>query len=85
MQQSARKFVHWNWSNKNSRVLLKNCHYRFFNKLQDMLAFREKSRPKMNIDFKDKKDFVNIAKKFNIAERHVSKIQDQSLLDMVRI
>ena len=48
-----------------------------------MLAFREKARPKMNIEVKDKKDFVNIAKKFNIAERHVTKIQDQKLLNMV--
>ena len=37
----------------------------------------------MNIEVKDKKDFVNIAKKFNIAERHVTKIQDQKLLNMV--
>jgi len=51
--------------------------------LKAMLAFREKARPKMNIEVKDKKDFVNIAKKFNIAERHVTKIQDQKLLNMV--
>ena len=39
----------------------------------------------MNIEVKDKKDFVNIAKKFNIAERHVTKIQDQKLLNMLVI
>ena len=51
--------------------------------LRDMLAFREKARPLIKIEVNDKKDSANIAKKFDIAERHVSKIEDQNLLDMV--
>ena len=52
--------------------------------LRDMLTFREKARPMIKIEVNDKKDSANIAKKFDIAERHVSKIEDQNLLDMVR-
>lgn len=48
-----------------------------------MLTFREKARPMIKIEVNDKKDSANIAKKFDIAERHVSKIEDQNLLDMV--
>ena len=51
--------------------------------LRDMLAFREKARPLIKIEVNDKKDSANIAKKFDIAERHVSKIEDQNLLDMI--